>query len=75
MNEDTWDIRDQLLKRAQIYNAHEQRQTTTFNLEKSDLNSYASKLYNKRKNFDLDEEIERYLPDDVEDSDTDPLLC
>ena len=74
MNDDTWDIRDQLLKRAQLYNAHEQRQTTTSNLEKRGFNSYASRLYKKRKTLDLDDEIDRYLNGEVEDSDTDLLL-
>ena len=71
MNYDTWDTRDQLLKRAQLYNAHEQRQTATSNLEKSGFNSYASRLYKKRKTLDLDDEIDRYLNGEVEDSNTD----
>ena len=74
MNDDSWDICDQLLKRAQPYNAHEQRQTATSNLEKSGFNSYASQLYKKRKTIDLNDEIDRFLNGEVKDSDTDPLL-
>ena len=74
MNENTQDIRHQLLKRAQLYNAHEQRQTATSNLEKSGFNSYASQLYKKRKTIDLNDEIDRFLNGEVKDSDTDPLL-
>ena len=74
MNEDTWDIFYQLLKKAQLYNAHQQHETTTFNLEKRDFNSYASLLYKKRKTLDLDDEIDRYLNGEVEESDTDSLL-
>ena len=74
MNEDTWDIFYQLLKKAQLYNAHEQHQMTTLNLEKSYFKSYASLLYKKRNTRDLDDDIDRYLNGEVEDSDTDPLL-
>ena len=74
MNDDTWDIHDQLLKRAQLYNAHEKRQMATSNLEKSGFNSYASQLYKKRKTIDLNDEIDRFLNGEVKDSDTDPLL-